>query len=162
MDKNTTLTTAQAAQIDTLVRDALPNARYQITVPRHMQDAVTNAALDYWDTLKSTTPQYLDAGTDGGDIDGYMIAGDVDVEALCAANSDYEVGGSWLEGVLYEQGSSAPAYGAPFSLDQAREAHRRGVLNDLISAWQDIVRQAFMEALGTDEGPFSWPSEDAA
>lgn len=151
------VTTADLNKIDAFIKDRIDEATYESIIPYEQKQNVQNAMLDHWKDLVKMEPDYLDALSDGPDIEGYLNGAGVDMDAVMDASESVEFETAilgWVEEVS----------GAFASFADMRVGYFRAIVSDIRSSWEALYREAFKEVLGDDPmstgDPLDWEIQD--
>lgn len=133
------------AKIDAIVKEGIPKIDYEAFIPQSEKSAVNAAALDHWEGLVEMRPAYLDALSDGYEIEGYLNGNGVNLKKIMDASEDVNFDSGIL--VWAEEVNSNVAFS---TFAQLREGYFRAIIMDFARAWEDLYRESVRKVTGED------------
>ena len=113
---------------------------YSIHIPRDQREAVSKGASLMWAKVVEYEYRYIDSAQDKGVAEEVFDEADIDIDSLIDANESYSV----------EQFFLPSGEGKPLSLEDFQVGLSRAVTDDLVSAWQALIREVIEEVHGED------------
>lgn len=140
MSNTINLTPGTITAITDLINEKADEIGYDINVPRDAKDALNKGAALAWTKVLEFEMQYVDDLQDDHIVTTILDEVEVNVDSLIAANDAYQI----------EQFFLPNGEGKPLSLQDFQVGLYRAVMDDLKSAWMDVIRRAVEEVHGED------------
>ena len=133
------------AKIDAIVKEGIPQIKYEAVIPLDQKEAVNAAALDHWEDLVEMRPAYFDALGGGYDVEGYLNGNGVDLQKVMDASEDVE-----FESEILGWADELQGHAASMTFAQMREGYFRAIVMDFARAWEALYRDAVEQVTGED------------
>lgn len=140
MSNTINLTPESIETITSRITAKSESIEYSIHIPHDQREAVSKGAPRMWANVLEFEFQYIDSAQDAGVADEVFEEAGLDVDSLIEANETYQI----------EQFFLPSGEGKPLSLEDFQVGLSRAVTDDLVSAWQALIREVIEEVHGED------------